>query len=60
MTIHGAIATLERRLAYVTRAREAWCGSGAQQNYAAAGARLDMLRLQLDKLARAVLRADLR
>lgn len=58
MTIDGAIATLERRLAYVTRAREAWHGSGERHNYAAAGARLDMLRLQLDKLARAVRRAD--
>jgi len=58
MTIQGAVAALQRRLAYVAGAREAWRGSGERQKYVAAGARLDMLRLQLAKLARAVRRAE--
>ena len=41
-------------------ARAAWRGSGERQNYVAAGATLEMLRRQLDKLACAVRRADLR
>ena len=60
MTMDRAIASLERRLAFVTRAREAWRGSGEQKNYVAAGATLEMLRGQLDKLACAVRRAGLR
>jgi len=59
MRIDGAIASLKQRLAYATGAREAWRGSGEQHQYAAACARLDMLSLQLEKLARAVRRADL-
>lgn len=57
MTVSGAIAALQRRLSYAAGARDAWRGSGERGNYLAACARLDMLRLQLDKLARAVRRA---
>ena len=60
MTMDRAIASLERRLAFVTRAREAWRGCGERKNYVAAGATLEMLRGQLDKLACAVRRAGLR
>jgi hypothetical protein len=52
-----AIATLKKRLAYATGARDAWQGSGERLKYVAACARLDMLRAQLEKLARAVRRA---
>jgi hypothetical protein len=58
MNIDGAIASLKQRLAYAAGAREAWRGSGERHKYVAACARLDMLRLQLEKLARAVRRAD--
>jgi hypothetical protein len=58
MKIASAIASLEQRLAFAAGAREAWRGSGERHKYDAACARLDMLRLQLDKLARAVRRAD--
>jgi hypothetical protein len=57
MTLNGAIASLKKRLVYAAGAREAWRGSGERHKYVAACARLDMLRLQLDKLARAVRRA---
>ena len=60
MTAEGAVASLEKRRAFVTRAREAWLGSGERQNYVAAGAALEMFRRQVDKLACAVRRADLR
>jgi hypothetical protein len=58
MTLNSAVASLKRRLAYATGAREAWRGSGEPRGYVAACARLDMLQLQLDKLAGAVRRAD--
>ena len=58
MNLDGAIASLEQRVAYATGACEAWRGSGDRQKYAVACARLDMLRLQLEKLARAVRRTD--
>jgi hypothetical protein len=58
MRIDGAIASLKQRLAYAAGAREAWRGSGERQKYDAACTRLDMLRLQLEKLARAVRRAE--
>ena len=58
MTLEGAIASLNRRLAYAAGAREAWRGSGERGKYVAACARLAMVRLQLEKLARAVRRAE--
>ena len=58
MTVDGAIASLRMRLAYAAGAREAWRASGERPKYDAACARLDMLALQLDKLAVAVHRAD--
>lgn len=58
MKIGSAIARLKQRLAYAAAAREAWRGSGERHKYDAACTRLDMLRLQLEKLARAVGRAD--
>jgi hypothetical protein len=57
MIISSAIATLKKRLSYATGARDAWRGSGERLKYVAACARLDMLRAQLEKLARAVRRA---
>ena len=57
MIISTAVATLKKRLAYATGARDAWQGSGERLKYLAACARLDMLQLQLGKLARAVRRA---
>jgi len=57
MIISTAVATLKKRLAYATGARDAWQGSGERLKYLAACARLDMLQLQLEKLARAVRRA---
>ena len=57
MILSTAVATLKKRLAYATGARDAWQGSGEPLKYVAACARLDMLQLQLDKLARAVRRA---
>jgi hypothetical protein len=57
MIISTAIATLKKRLVYATGARDAWQSSGERLKYVAACARLDMLRAQLEKLARAVRRA---
>jgi hypothetical protein len=57
MILSTAVATLKKRLAYATGARDAWQGSGERLKYVAACARLDMLRAQLEKLARAVRRA---
>jgi hypothetical protein len=57
MIISTAVATLKKRLAYATGARDAWQSSGERLKYLAACARLDMLELQLEKLARAVRRA---
>ena len=56
MIVSTAVATLKKRLAYATGARDAWQGSGERLKYIAACARLDMLRAQLKKLARAVRR----
>jgi hypothetical protein len=53
----SAIASLEQRLSYASGAREAWRGSGERHQYDSACARLDMLRLQLEKLAGAARRA---
>ena len=58
MKIASAIAGLKQRLTYAAGAREAWRASGEQPKYDAACARLDMLALQLEKLAVAVHRAD--
>ena len=58
MNIASAVARLKQRLAFAAGAREAWRGSGERHKYDAACARLAMLRLQLEKLARAVRRAD--
>lgn len=58
MKIESAIASLKQRLVYAAGAREAWRGSGEGPKYRVACARFDMLRLQLEKLARAVRRAD--
>ena len=57
MIISTAVATLKKRLAYAAGARDAWQGSGEPLKYLAACARLDMLRAQLEKLARAAGRA---
>ena len=57
MIISTAVATLKKRLAYATGARDACQGSGERLKYLAACARLDMLQVQLEKLARAVRRA---
>jgi hypothetical protein len=57
MIVATAIAALKKRLDYATGARDAWQRSGERPKYVAACARLDMLRAQLEKLARAVRRA---
>jgi hypothetical protein len=57
MKIDTAIGSPEQRLACAADACEAWRGSGERHKYEVACARLDMLRLQLEKLARAVRRA---
>ena len=57
MKIDTAIGSLKQRLAYAAGACEAWRGCGERHKYDLACARLDMLRLQLEKLARAVRRA---
>ena len=58
MNLAAAVASLKQRLAFAAGAREAWRGSGERHKYDAACASLDMLRLQLEKLAGAELRAD--
>ena len=58
LNIDRAIASLKNRLAFAAGALEAWRGSRERPQFTAASARLDMLRLQLEKLARAVRRAE--